>query len=1119
MTKRMIALMMACALLLSLAGCHWFEKEPEYEMIERPVEEGYTADLSNMTAVPKPEQETSKTIQWIDMDVHSNADLMMMETLQGNVNRVQPSMYIIHDSVIEGVGSHGSRFWFDQLDQQYTGEDAFTKVEYTDPYAMLVANKDHITGCVIYHERLTDAAMASRVDYASRYSDMALLNLTLMMCGQYDAVALNYIQYHKLKTEYGLELKILGDTTQFMEKDEDGDFSTARNSRAVWEKVYKYALRHFADSSNKKALAHNAGFQAGNFDYFVANDLFIYNRIFSAHATDTERQMEIDMLAVSQPNTPVFGCWYLQADEGSMVPTLTANYKYMVVSYESFNLSWTSGLPYEELDVQEEKLTLDPTKNYVAFSFTEGDNNSYLYFRVPTMFESEAKGQYPIGWTIAATTWELNPNMIRYFSQNWSEGDGIVTPEAGVGYVYVTPPKASQDEFFAISDEYLKRTGSSTIRTLHADLVAALTYAEKMENLKTISCGYLETGNDNYSNDLSHFLFRDTAIFTNYNGKEATAIAKGDGSAPGFFLVSMIGWGQDPVSVVTLMEELGEDYVAVTPNQLADLYKQYYGSEFENVTQTAFQPTMTRTEMGFMYKASDYGDFDTYSGSRMADGEDYFIYKFDLAEGVKEAVFDLVVSGNYQIEASTDYHHWYVLARGNSKNTQNISVDASDIIEEGKPLYLRFGDATVEDAGGVDLYYLQLTTDKHASDAFEIDCTRDNPYLVDGESSTQTSQGREGVFTYHLPITASVTSGDLMIRAENVTVSISSDGKSYTDLPMHKIGSTWYAQMTNLSGGVYLRIQSEQPVSALRFSPTPKAVPFLSFTPVSNAYTEAYLLSLDDCEVLEGGVSANRSVKDDEVMVYRFVTTQDVTEARLMLNATGIYKLAISNDGKNYTELYEAQAGGTNPNPNTIDITEYAAGGKQIYVRFEASKQIAGKSAKLQKLRLLTNLTSNALLEKLDKERDPQATVAAGTAGEIALLDESLSYKHFLYENKARCLVADPNAHFVYRYDTNSPEFFEALQLEQVDVTKLRVAFDIGNAYKISVSSDGVNWVEITDTDDPTIQSASNRKYLDVKLTDYMVDGVVYVMVSHSENYIEGKTHDGLIWSTRFYLN
>ena len=128
-------------------------------------------------------------------------------------------MYIIHDEMVEGPENfNGSAFWFEQLDTLYTGDEAFEKVEYTDPYEMILQNKDKIKGAVIYHERLSDNAMASRDGYPTRYGDMALLNLTLMMCGQYEAVALNYIQYNTLKEEYGLELEILGDTTKFMEK-------------------------------------------------------------------------------------------------------------------------------------------------------------------------------------------------------------------------------------------------------------------------------------------------------------------------------------------------------------------------------------------------------------------------------------------------------------------------------------------------------------------------------------------------------------------------------------------------------------------------------------------------------------------------------------------------------------------------------------------------------------------------------------------------------------------------------------------------------------------------------------------------------------------------------------
>ena len=674
-------------------------------------------------AVPKPAKETSKTLQWINLDGRSNGELMMMTTLQGNVNRVQPSMYIIHDEIVEGTSLNASAFWFAQLSELYTGKDAFQKVQFTDPYAMLVQNKDYIKGAVIYHERLTDADMASRDDYQSRYGDMAVLNLTLMMCGQFEAVALTQTQYNTLKNQYGLELPILGDTTQFMETEADGSFSAERDSREVWDNVYGYALENFGATSHPKALAHNAGFQAASFDYYVANKIFVYNRIFNKDATEAERQMELDILKVSADNTPVFGCWYLQADEGNMVPILTANGKYMVVSYESFNLSWTSGLPYEELKVEEEKLTLDPNKNYIAFTFTEGDNNSYLQFRLPQMFESADKGQYPIGWTLAATCWETNPNIIRYCRMNWSEGDGLAIPEAGVGYVYNTPPVATQDEFFAITDEYLELCGTGAIRLLQPNPVTALPYAEKLENVDSLLCGYLTTGNHNYTDDSSHFLFRDTPIFVNYSGLEALDLAQVKNDTPGFYMVSAYGWQQDPSSIKQIMETLGESFVAVTPTQLADLYRQYYGGEFRDVTQASFNGAMTRSEMGFLYQATNYGDYDAKSGSRYANKENSFIYKFDLADGVQTVVFDFSFKGYCKIEASTDCQNWTTMYQNLALTKKSARFNASSIAVGGKPLYIRFSDPTPRTGNGVYLYGLSLTTDKAASGTAE----QDNP--------------------------------------------------------------------------------------------------------------------------------------------------------------------------------------------------------------------------------------------------------------------------------------------------------------------------------------------------------------------------------------------------------
>lgn len=254
-------------------------------------------------------------------------------------------------------------------------------------------------------------------------------------------------------------------------------------------------------------------------------------------------------------------------------------------------------------------------------------------------------------------------------------------------------------------------------------------------------------------------------------------------------------------------------------------------------------------------------------------------------------------------------------------------------------------------------------------------------------------------------------------------------------------------------------------------------------------------------------------------MVYRFVTSPEVTEARLRLTTSGFYRLSVSNDGEHYEELYCAGSSEVPPSPNTLDITSYGAGGRTVYVKFEKSVQESNKPARLYKLRLLTNRTSQVLLDRLDKEREADALVKAGSQGEEALLDTARSVNHFLYEEKARCLTPSEDAAFVYRFDTESDSFFEALGIERVEVEKLRISMLIANAYKVSVSGDGQNWTELADSNDASVQSASNQKDLSLSLTEYLENGVVYVKVSRSGSYVAGQTHDGLLWNLQFYLN
>ena len=108
MKKKAISLLIVTILFCSLIFTACGEKlVPEVITYDYAIREEATVDTpeydDDFRVLPKAEKETKKEIQYIDLNGQPWSVLMMMTTLQGNVNRVEPSMYILHHYVIEGV--------------------------------------------------------------------------------------------------------------------------------------------------------------------------------------------------------------------------------------------------------------------------------------------------------------------------------------------------------------------------------------------------------------------------------------------------------------------------------------------------------------------------------------------------------------------------------------------------------------------------------------------------------------------------------------------------------------------------------------------------------------------------------------------------------------------------------------------------------------------------------------------------------------------------------------------------------------------------------------------------------------------------------------------------------
>ncbi len=1152
MKQRLVSVLLLAVMLLGSFGnfgCGNGGTTWKYTIREEA--ETVTKDYSDYNILPKPEGETQKDITVLNLDGASYADVFLGTSLQGNVNRTDPSIYVVHDYMVEGNAAlNATQYWLDKLDETYldeNGEPYFVKHDYTaeDLYDLVLDHLDEISGVVLYHDRLVGADMLGSGNYGAIYSDVALLNLTVMMCGQYNAIAVTSRQYNALREAVAAEglvmeevLPILGDTTKFMKLDAEGEIDGSAASRmdsGVWTRVYEYALSKF-DCSNK-ALVHNPGLQAATFDYAIQNKLFVYNRSLSTgsagNASEAENQLEDDILAVTDLNTPVLGVWYLHLDEANYVNYLTGMGKSFCVSYESFNWSWSTGLPYETIETNEEEIEYDPEKIYLAFSFTEGDNNSYVHFKMPTLFDSSYRGQVPFSWTISPTTWETNPNMIRYFSMNWAKGDGLCIPEAGPVYVDPAPPENTEADFYALCDEYVKRIGNGNIRTLKADFVDALAYAEHMENLDSLLCSYGigVSNNVELNTEAQDFLFRGVPYIMQLDGRNVYDTMKYiEDAGKQFYSISYSGWEHTLENVSDLMETLDERFVVVTQKQLAQLYRDAYAGDFEQVTEADFTPDMNRTEMGFLWQADSYGDYDSMRQVRYANGEDSFRYRFELADGVTEAVFDLSLSGNYTVEMSTDNRKFYEVATGSAGSQQNVRVEVpSFLLEQGKTLTVRLADGTPGNAAddGITLHRLTLNTNLSAVEGVQLLAGEDGAYLEEGGNEQiitvteglSTALARTGTFVYRLPLKEGITAGDVAVGLANATdpikLSVSSDGESWDEVSLVVYGKTAYGKVSGLSGALWLKVESSGGVKSLLFSPLPEAVGSLSFRPLKNSTEARYSLSQDAAtyEITSDIAAQQKGVETGNAMVYRFVLNPEVTEATLDLQIVGHYAVWISSDNINYTQLAKVSLGDPTADiDRSFDITDYLTDAGVIYLRVEESFGTAFSYANLRRIRIVTDQTESWLLDKIEIENTPVPVIKPNTNEEHYLIDTTLGDEPEYYvgqEGTWTKVNAVQDTKIVYKFDFTKTEenikFWKSLglDLETTELTALTAIFTVANSYKLEISADGQDWTVIKDYEG-LVNGGSNKENVRFDMFPYLSEGtpsVVYVRFSRGKSW------------------
>ncbi|HLH80635.1 MAG TPA: hypothetical protein VKV29_10190, partial [Chthonomonas sp.] len=201
-------------------------------------------------------------------------------------------------------------------------------------------------------------------------------------------------------------------------------------------------------------------------------------------------------------------------------------------------------------------------------------------------FENPLHGSIPIGWGMGPTLIDCAPTWVKWYYQHATPNDEFICDVSGVGYIY--PPDwatalknrdAAFRSFYDLTWQYMRRMDMHTLRLMGVDAEAIAKVAGNLPQVSFIMADYGYQGERSYDR-LTYRLPSGQEVFravTSGGSGETLAneIRQRIGDVrPAFINVFVMNWSTKLEDLRDMLKILGPDYVAVTPSQLAALYRE-----------------------------------------------------------------------------------------------------------------------------------------------------------------------------------------------------------------------------------------------------------------------------------------------------------------------------------------------------------------------------------------------------------------------------------------------------------------------------------------------------------------------------------------------------------------
>ena len=533
-------------------------------------------------------------------------------------------------------------------------------------------------------------------------------NLALMKAALNHGAALNAKIAQRFREELGYTGEMEDLRGRFKDREAAYDWAVATLLPAL-DKTMLFSLGLRSDWKAAPWLAY---------DYALASRSFIF---WLDERISAERRLIQKICAAGRypAGTALMG--YGAAGDDLLAAVNPYGIGFIVGDYYANGSVWASYPRHAYQQEPGEARIAEPGKIYVSITLSDGDN---AQFAQGALFDAwrldPARGRIPVGTTFAPAFQELASPIMDWFYAHRSSADELVAGPSGWQFIYLrnyAPDGLSR--WLEFNRAWLAEGGMHTVHLWNGDWYSPSyrTYIAQ-SHVAGIFDGERDQGiwveGDTTVINQGEHLWQEGDLY------RTLAAVKPAASEPLFRALYPItgAYGYDtaghPVAFSRIERELARlerdfpgRFVVLLPKDLIASVK-LYRENHEGAARIAIRTDGSGEELPYLEHDSRSAiDRD----HRFADGSAFFIYRFALPAGSRQAIARLDLGGGYQVAGSRDGIRFTTLASAlNPAQRALVTVDLGPLLENNPDavIFLRFADTTPANGMGASLWRIAI---------------------------------------------------------------------------------------------------------------------------------------------------------------------------------------------------------------------------------------------------------------------------------------------------------------------------------------------------------------------------------------------------------------------------